>query len=149
MANKEKAPDAGEAATAQAPALKLLGKDAFLNAPPLKHEIVEIPEMGGSVMVWEMSADEKDDYEDSCIAQRGKDRVFSLRGVRAKLCARALKDENGVRLFKDDQIGQLGKVGSAILDRIFPVASRLSALSKADIDELAGELKNGHSGEPS
>lgn len=141
MAKSEKSDEATGTA-GEKPALKLLGRDAFLNAPPLRREQIEIPEMGGPVLVWEMTATEKGAYENACMVEHDGKRTFSLAEVRANLCVRALKDENGVRLFKDNEAGLLGRIGASIIDRIFPVASRLSDLSPKDIKELAGELKN-------
>ena len=52
---------------------------------------------------------------------------------------------DGVRLFKDNEAQLLGRIGASIIDRISPVASRLSDLTPKDIKQLAGELKNDHS----
>ena len=131
-----------EAATTEAPALKLLGRADIDLIEELKRELVPVPEWGGAVMVWEMTGTERDSYENDCLVLKGKERVFSMENVRAKLCARSIKNEKGVRLYEDDEVPILGKKSAAALNRVFEVASRLSGLNKKDIDELAAGLKN-------
>ena len=137
-----------EAPTTEAPALKLLGRDAILAADDLSYEIVDVPEWGGQVRVKSMTSAERDSYENSCLVTEGKTSRYSLADVRAKLCSRSIVDEKGNRLFTDAEIHILGGKSAAALDRVFAVASRLSKLNKADIEQLAGELKNAPTAAP-
>ena len=137
-----------EAAPTEAPALKLLGRDAILAADDLSYEIVDVPEWGGQVRVKSMTSAERDSYENSCLVTEGKTSRYSLADVRAKLCSRSIVDEKGNRLFTDTEIHILGGKSAAALDRVFAVASRLSKLNKADIEQLAGELKNAPTAAP-
>ena len=57
--------------------------------------------------------------------------------VRSKLCAMCIVDEDGARLFSDEDIDALGEKSAAPLDRIFGVAMRLSGLGTKDVDKLA------------
>jgi hypothetical protein len=63
---------------------------------------------------------------------------MNLRNIRAKLVALTVVDEDGNRIFSDEDAEALGKKSAAALDRIFAVAQRLSGLRPEDVEELAG-----------
>ena len=128
--------------------LKLLGKDEILSADDLTYEVVPVPEWGGSVRVRSLPSEERDAYEQSCLVGRGKDQRITYENIRAKLCSRTIVDADGVPLFEPKDIAVLGRKSAAALGRVFEVASRLSLLSKADVDALAAELKNAPTAEP-
>lgn len=50
------------------------------------------------------------------------------------------------RLFNDIEINDLGDVSAAALQRVFEVSQQLSGITKKDVDELTGDLKNVQSG---
>lgn len=125
--------------------LVLLGRDEIIAVQDQKYEIVDVPEWGGSVRVKGLGGTERDSYEQSCMVGDGKVRRFSLENIRAKLAARTIVDAAGERIFSDADIITLGRKSAAALDRVFESASRLSKLSKKDVEELADDLKNDHS----
>lgn len=59
---------------------------------------------------------------------------FRSRYLVATLC-----DENGNRLFTDDQWPEIAELDSGIVCSLFDVAAKHNRLSEADITELAGE----------
>lgn len=127
-----------------------LGKDDILKAQDIETEEVEVPEWQGTVLVRALSGRERDAYELSCIQERpllgpdGKpvrgqtESVKNWANARAKLVVRCLVDDDGNRLFADGEAGALGEKSAAAIDRLFDVATRLSRLSEADVEELAG-----------
>ncbi|HHQ48922.1 MAG TPA: hypothetical protein ENK19_08590 [Acidobacteria bacterium] len=117
---------------------KTLSRDEILAAGrKLKQEEVDVPELGGTVIVREMSGSERDSWEASLLDTRGPDPVMNLANTRAKLLVRTIVDADGKRLFTDDEIDLVGALSASALDRLFAVAARLSRVSAADVEELA------------
>jgi len=117
--------------------LQPLTREAVLAISDLKTELVSVPEWGGSVTVQGLTADERDDFEATCVKTRGRKAEVNLRNFRAKLVARTCHQEDGTRLFTDDDAAALGQKSGAAINRIFEVAARLSGLTEADLEELA------------
>jgi hypothetical protein len=114
-----------------------LDRDAILKAAALKTEDVPVPEWGGSVLVRELRARERDEWEASLAVQRGRQMVPDVSNMRAKLAARIIVGADGEPLFTQQDVAALGELSAAPLDRIFEVASRLSGLNPADLEEKA------------
>ncbi len=117
--------------------MALLTRDAILQAQDLPTEQVHIPEWGGDVLVRALTGAERDKFEQSIVEQRGKNTRMNLQNIRAKLVALTVVDEQGNRIFKDEDVKWLGNKSAAALDRIFEVAQRLSGLRDEDVEELA------------
>lgn len=122
---------------------KVLSKAQILSAEDRGRELVDVPEWGGSVYVQAMSGAERDAFEASMleINEDAKGRVTTTRkmeNLRAKMCARCLVGEDGVRLFEEADIAALGAKSAKALDRVFSVAQRLNGVGEKDLEELAG-----------
>lgn len=122
-----------------------LNREAILAAEDLPRELVEVPEWGGAVYVRALTGAERDQFEASIVEQRGRDVRMNMRNIRAKLVALTVVDEDGQRIFTDDDVAALGGKSAAALDRLFAVAQRLSGLSKEDVEELAKNSESGQS----
>lgn len=123
-----------------------LSKDAFTAAAgKLPIERVDLPELGGHVYVRGMSGVERDNWERSLVVGKGRRRDYNLDNVRARLAARTICDEAGVRTFTDADADTLGTIRVDCLNRIFEVAQRLSGVSDQDMEELGkgSELEAG------
>jgi len=125
----------------------LLSRDEILSASDLTFEVVDVPEWGGAVRVRGLTATERDHFESSLIQGTGKIQKINTQNIRSKLCTLTIVDEEGVRMFNDADIAILGQKSAAALDRVYDVASRLSKLSKDDVDELVGNSESDHSGD--
>ena len=55
---------------------------------------------------------------------------------RVRFLAAALCDENGGRLFTDDEVEELGKKSSLVLNRLFATAFAHCAFTGEAVDEL-------------
>jgi hypothetical protein len=124
---------------------QLLTRDQILNAPDARFEYVEVPEWGGTVKVKALTGEERDTYEESMLTGAGRHTKVTMANVRAKLASRSIVDENGERLFTDKEVVKLGKKSAAALDRVYEVATRLSKISKDDIEDLKGNSESGPS----
>jgi len=89
--------------------MKLLTRDAILQAQDLPTQDVEVPEWGGTVRVRALTGAERDAFEQSIVEQRGKSTRMNLQNVRAKLVALTVVDENGNRIFSDADAKLLGQ----------------------------------------
>lgn len=124
-----------------------LTKKQILEAPDLKTVKVKVPEWGGDVFVRTLSGLQKDRFEQS-ILEEG--RRVNLDNARAKLCALAIVDDKGNRLFNESDVAALGEKSSLALDRIYEVAQTLSGMGKGDIEEIVkNSEKLGHEGSTS
>ena len=149
---------------------QLLSKQGILDSRSHRRTaIVDLPELGGSLIIIELTGKERDAFEASLIARSkdGKRQNIDLRNLRAKLVARTvvqsddftLEENNGVlisatlkpehqprRMFNDLEANDLGDISAAALQRLFEASQHLSGISTDDVQELVGELKNDQNG---
>jgi hypothetical protein len=145
--------------------MSFLNKEQILAARNTrKTEIVETPEWGGSVLIIELSGKERDAFEADMVqlGTNGNQKI-NLRNIRAKLVARCVVDDadfdivkvatlpttitlkpnhTPTRLFNDVDANDLGDVSATALQRVFERCQKLSGITKEDVKELVGELKN-------
>lgn len=112
----------------------MLTRDQILGASDLPVEVVSVPEWGGDVGVRVMTGAERDRFEQSMAAAKGR----TLDNVRAGLVAVVACDEAGNRLFEPQDVAALGGKSAAALDRVFTAALKLNRFSDADVADLAG-----------
>lgn len=124
---------------------KFLNKQEILAKEDLKTEDVFVPEWDAWVKVRTLNASERDHFEAGTVQRNGKKTTTNLENIRARLCLLCLVDENGERLFQEEDTYPLGGKSAAALDRIFTVAQRLNGLRDEDVEELAGNLPAGPS----
>lgn len=119
--------------------MQILSAADILKVDDKRLEMVEVPEWAGTVYIRTMTAAERDAFEQEFVDLRqGKTKAGTVANVRAKFAARILCDANGVRLFEDKDIAELGRKSAAALDRVFDAGMRLNGFSKQDVEELAG-----------
>lgn len=105
-------------------------------ASPRKPLAVQIDGMAEPIFVRVLKVGERDAWE-----------ILALRSpsgkvpdnFRSRYLAMTLCDENGDRLFADDQWHEIADMDAGIVSNLFDVAARHNKLSEADITELAGE----------
>lgn len=121
--------------------MNYLSADEILDADDLKPEPVEVPEWGGTVLVRGMSGTERDLFEAAMLNSKmnGVDKDKAMERYRARLAAACMVDAEGKRLFQGDAVvKRLGTKNAQALTRVVEVASRLSGLTDADVEELTG-----------
>jgi hypothetical protein len=130
----------GDAATVVAGVL--LSRAMIEQASELRTEIVSVPEWGGSVMIRELTGEERDEYEAGIIGDRGgRDRRINLRNIRAKLVGLCLIDpETNQRMYSDREIGILGRKSARALSRVSEACQRLAGITEEDVDELEAAM---------
>jgi hypothetical protein len=118
--------------------MTLLSKSEIFAADDRKYVIVKVPEWAkdGEVRLRSLTGSERDAYETSMLKRVGNKQVEDLRNVRAKLVALSAVDENGQRMFEQNDIVALSNRNSAALGRLFDAACVLSGINEADVKEL-------------
>lgn len=121
----------------------VLSKDAILAARGrLKTERLYVPELGGELLLREMTAKERDGFEAGVITGKGKNRDVEMRNLRVKLLIRTIVDEQGNRIFSDADLDALGELPSSVIDPPFVASQRLNGWNKEDIDEIVGNSES-------
>lgn len=110
----------------------MLKREEILAKVDLKKETVTVAEWGGSVFVSEMSGTQRDAWEQSI---RQKDASGNIASPRAKLVVFTVVDENGDRIFTEEDVPSIGKLAARSLEKVCTVAMRLNGLGAGDVEE--------------
>ena len=119
-------------------------RDLILSADDLKTEDVLVEEWGITVRVRELTGTERGIFEKSIskISNNpdGSTNVeLDAHNVRVSLCAMTIVDEEGSRLFNDNEVVLLGKKSARAITRIFDVSARLSGIADNSGEDAMGE----------
>jgi hypothetical protein len=109
----------------------MLNRESILAVDDLTIESVAIPEWGGDVHVRTLTAGERDRFE----AWTQADKFDRFRAKLAVLC---VCDEQGQRIFGDDDVDAIAGKSTKPLDRITDVAFRLNRFTAADLESIKG-----------
>jgi hypothetical protein len=110
-------------------------RELILSKTALRTKEVPCPEWGVTVRIREMTGRERDEWEQSLTAGRGK---VNIQNIRARLVAATAIDENGARVFTSADAEALGELSAAALTRCAGVAQKLNGLTEADMEEAKG-----------
>lgn len=120
--------------------MALLSKTDILGTNDLPTQDVSVPEWGGEVRIRGLTGAERDAFEAAIAQRKGKDVRMNLQNVRARLVAMSAVDEEGKRLFTDEDVTALGAKSAVALERVFTAAMQLSGLTPSDVEDLAENL---------
>jgi len=127
----------------------VMDRDSILGSDDLKTEVIDVPEWNGKVRVRSLTGSERDAYESSITRRHGTDVELNLVNARAKLVVLTVVDDDGVRIFGDDDVMELGKKNATAVNRVFEVAQRLSGLTEEDVKEAVAGFVDGPAEGPS
>lgn len=108
-----------------------LSKQDILAVNDRKPQTIDVPEWGGQVIVMPMSGKDRLTFE---LMVSSEKQLTSI-GVYSQILVRCLVNDNGIRLFNDDEIDLISQKNAAVLTRLAPIAQRLSGLAPDDIDD--------------
>ena len=119
--------------------MSLLKKDQIYAAQDLPTERVAVPEWGGDLIVKTMTSAERDQWEEEWLIWRenvngSKD---AFRFYDAFLVSRAVVDEDGKRMFIQEDVKKLADKSAKVVGRIAEVARRLNFITLADVEAAA------------
>lgn len=121
----------------------MLTRDAILGQVQFATEVVDVPEWGGELLVREMSAFERDRFEQ---LQNRFNAGEAMPSVMAQVVSWCAVDENGKALFTVKDVDGLGRLSAAPVQRVFKAIVRLSALgglqAASPDDEVAAAREN-------
>lgn len=112
-----------------------LSRDGILGASDIKTQEVDVPEWGGSVLIKGMTGAERDAFEGGNRDGSGNQ---NLRNLRARFLVRCIVNENGTRVFADQDAAALGKKSSSALNRLWEAANDINGTSEAAVEETEG-----------
>jgi hypothetical protein len=123
-----------------------LNKQAILQVQDVVIEKVPVPEWGGDVCVRSITAAERGLIE-AAAAQFSKSKGNNdfAKSFTVTFAAKAMCDEKGERIFRDDEVALLAAKNASAISRIAEVAQRLSGFSKKEMEELE---KNSETAQP-
>lgn len=116
--------------------MKPLTREALLQKRPRRTITVELPELGGTVIVRELSEGERSRYEGSFLDKEGKPKVSSLDDARRRLIVESVVDADGNKVFTPDDIPAIRDMGASAASRMYNAARDVSGFTDADIEEL-------------
>lgn len=116
----------------------MLTRDSFLTVSFPAAQEVEVPALGGSLMVACLTAGERDAFEVEQTEAKGAD----FRGRLVVYCAR---DDQSKPLFGKHDIPWLTKLPSYVLDPIVQASVKLNKFTAADIEDLEKNSEGGPS----
>ena len=116
-------------------------RDMLLKPIERPREVVELPELGEgvSVIVVGMTAKERSDFDNQFVSRKGDPMKKRIAEGRERIVVACCRDEEGKRLFTQDDVVQLGKQSGIVIERIVNAAQRTSGMTK---DDLEDSIKN-------
>lgn len=119
----------------------VLDRDAILGADDLHTETVEVPEWDGEVLVRSVSGRERAEFE---VWVEKADDIEDLADIRERIVALTVVDEDGDRLFTEEDVEALTAKSVSAIDRIVDVAQRINGLGGegdedgSPVEDMAG-----------
>jgi hypothetical protein len=118
-------------------------KRAAILASDLPREPVEVPWIEDKLYVRGLTAGEKDAWYSRNMP--GGEFVWTA-NMTAELVVRTLVDEDGQRIFEDEDVAALGAKDAETMGRLFDISMRLSGLSEEGVEEIRGDFTGARSG---
>lgn len=114
----------------------MLSKEEILAQKKLKLELVSVPEWNGGVYLRVMTGAEFSSFEASNFRKDGDEYVINHEGMMGRLLVRCLCDEEGKRLFSDDDGDEIEQLTGYIVDGLAEKARKLNRLDAVSLEEL-------------
>jgi hypothetical protein len=105
-----------------------LSKNAILAHDDKNIKAIPVPEWGGEVCIRVLNGEERAKFE-MLFAEKKED-LFKVRFVACSLC-----DEEGSRLFRDEDVAALSEKSSRVINRLFEACWEHSCLSEEAVEE--------------
>lgn len=113
-----------------------LSRDDILGLDDIKTVAVTVPEWNNEVVLIKgMTGAERDAFE---AANRDANGQQKLNNVRARFLVRVIVNENGTRIFSDQDAAALGKKSSDALTRLWEAANDANGTSEEALEETEG-----------
>lgn len=130
-----------EAASAPAPAVVFLSRDAILDAEDLEVRDVHVPEWGGTVRVQALTGAQRARINATSVVSKGQSvelKVEALTDLQLRMVGASLVDRNGDRLFADHDIVALGRKNAGVIERLYNIVTDMSGLNPNKAEATRG-----------
>lgn len=125
------------------PVKRILTRETILGAKDMTVMDVPTPEWDGEgsfVVVKRLNARERDNWEAGGVIYDSDGKSTpNFVNMRARLCALTIVDEEGKRIFTDEDVVLLGEKSSLVITRIYDAACKLSGIGQ---DKEKNAVKN-------
>lgn len=120
-----------------------LNREAILNAAKTAKTVpVDVPELGGTVLVRGLSSKEWDAHQASIRVYSGDEQVGIDEGnITARLLVRCVVDDTGKRILKDTDAAAFGDLPITVMNKISEAVFKVSGLSEDGAAEVKADLK--------
>jgi hypothetical protein len=119
----------------------LLSREAFLKKRERRTLDVDVPELGGTVRVQEMTALERGRFESFLLDKNGQYKPDRIAKTRELMVLSTVVDAEGNRMFTHDDLPALSQLPAAALDRIVEAGRELAGITEEDFAKLVGNSK--------
>lgn len=109
---------------------------AIFKADDRKSESVTVEEWGVSLVIWEMSARQRAEYEDKIRALGDREKSSDLLTSMCTMIASCCFDEKGQKVFSDEDIPRLEEKSMSAVQGLFVKCMELNKMARSDIEEL-------------
>lgn len=99
---------------------------------------IDVPEWGGSVYIKPLSVEQRDAFTDLVMNAEGK---IDSKGFQVKMLLFALVNEQGNRIFTNEDEEFLNKKSTKVIDFLFKKVQQLSGMGDNAITEAKDSLK--------
>mgnify|MGYP001813105344 FL=1 len=113
----------------------IISAEDFLGTDDLDTREVDVPELGGSVLIRPLTIEEREKFEGWGDKSKGAKGKKTGNELLCQLVASSLVDESGERMFSDSDVPKLKKKSGALIDRL---VKEIHALNGRDGEEEAG-----------
>lgn len=143
MSDKEDTKDMQDAIATKVAAATVQSAADILGSDDMTVERVFIPEWDKYVNVRTLSAQERDEFENSLTDEDGN---TVLVNTRAKLAVLSVVNDEGARVFGPEHMAALGNKNAKAVDRIYKAAARLSGIGRQATEDAVKNSDGDHSG---
>lgn len=127
--------------------MKKLTRDDFLRPFIPTIEEVALPELDGVTYCRSFSAGDRGKLEVIGARYKDKKNYDDAPKVRFLACALGMCDEQGNRLFQDNELDKIASLPAIVVDRCSEVIFRLNGLDKTKIEELEKNSESAQNGD--
>ncbi len=123
-----------------------LSKEDILEAQDIQTDTVDVPEWGGTVHVRALNAVERGKL-DNLGAQARLDGTAQLEDMHVMTVQMGVIDDDGQRVFSEDDIPELREKAAAPMERISERIWEMSGISEEDVEDAVEDLEQTPSGD--
>lgn len=116
--------------------MSILSREELLKRRPRRTKAVDVPELGGQVLLRALTEGERSRFEMTFLSKKGTPRADLIEQARARLIVESVVDEQGNLLFSVDDVDAIYQLEASVTARLYDEARKLSGFEENDIESL-------------